>query len=129
MTPDETALERGDCMDHLVEVSDAALETACNGSMKRPAEDIAVDRSEFGQHRSVYDGNGEYEFASREHHCHEHGCDGVIWAALGRVAADAQNQVGVFCPYAPSFLRAAASVSAAAFVFPDVQRKHAARPM
>jgi hypothetical protein len=51
----------------------------------------------------------------------------VIWGALGRAAADAQNQVGVFCPYARSFLRSPALVSAAAFVFPDVQRKHERR--
>jgi hypothetical protein len=56
MTLDET-LQRGDGMDLLVEVSDEALEAACNGSMQR--SHVAVNVSSIA---GVYDGCGEYEF-------------------------------------------------------------------
>jgi len=69
MTHDQTDLRLGACMDLLVKTHGKVLEAARDRSMQRsPVENTALHRCKFRQHRSVYDGNGEYEFATARHY-------------------------------------------------------------
>jgi len=65
MTHDQTDLRQGE-LDLLVK---KGLEAPWDGSMPRsPDRQTAFHRAKFRHYRSVYDGNGEYEFATARHY-------------------------------------------------------------
>ena len=61
MTADENDLQHGDCIDF--EVSDSA-----SASKASRVEHTASGRGKLSQYRNVYDGKGEYEFATAHHY-------------------------------------------------------------